>query len=195
MRRFTVLFISVLFIAGCASGPATQSGFLTDYSELKPEEGKDSILTQRPPPSFRPGDYSSVFIEKPSVQVPDITATEADQLQLVFATALAERFAVGRKIVEQPGDGVLHVRSAITEARKANVALNIATSLLGAPISAGSVSGEAEILDGRTGKRVAALSWTRRGQALTDLPASYASLGQVRSGLRAFAKRLALLVG
>lgn len=193
-NRLTIILVVAAMLGGCASGPATRSGFLSDYTELKPENGKDSILAKHPPISFQAEAYHAVFIEKPRVDVARISQAEADQLREVFTIALTEQFASSRRLVQRPGIGVLYVRAAITEARKSNVALNIATTLLGAPVSAGSVSCEAEILDGGSRIRIVALSWTRRGQMLAELPASFASLGQARRGLRAFAKRLVSLI-
>lgn len=182
--------VLLMFAAGCASSPATQSGFLVDYSALKADDGNDTILIQPPARPLRAADFSSVFVAEPVIDIPELETGEAEQLKTVFLEELRREFTGGLVLADGPGPGTLHIRTAITEARKANVPLNIATTLLLLPLSHGSVSAEAEIVD-EHGERLAAMSWTRTGNPVRDPGAAYAPLGQARAGLRAFARRFA----
>ncbi|WP_157973115.1 DUF3313 domain-containing protein [Blastomonas sp. UPD001] len=180
-----------LVVTACAAGPAPRTGFLSDYSGLEPVGSSDSLLEQRPPADFDPRRFNAVMIEPTEVRVEDLSEEDKTKLSDVFREALIERLGGALPIVEQSGPGVFRVRTAIVDARKANVAINAVTSLLVGPVSNGGVAAEAEVLDGGTGARIAALSWSRRGGKITEVGLSYTQLGQARSGLRSFAKRLA----
>ena len=190
-RQVTVIL--VVLVGACATTPATRSGFLGDYSALESEDRRDRILVQRPAATFDPTLYTGVIIDPPRVEVRGLDRDDAMRLSHTLHDALVEQFGRGRAIVRTPGPSILRVRSAITGARRANVAANAATSLLLLPVTAGGVSAEAEVIDTRDGTRVAALSWSRRGSVVRDFTDSYASLGQARSGLRAFAAKLAVI--
>lgn len=191
MRSFAIALAGSLCVVGCASGPAPRTGFLGDYSQLTRVKDSDSIIAQSPPPGFDVGRYHSVFIEPSIIELDELDAEERQQLADAFRAALAERVGPSMRVVDRTGPGVLRVRSAIVGARKANVALNVVTSLLAAPLSLGGVAAEAEVLDGATGQRIAALSWSRRGARFDQLGLPYTQLGEARAGLRAFADRLA----
>lgn len=191
MRRAGLVALPCLAaLAACAATPATRSGFLGDYREMRTEDSRDRILVQRPPADFVRSLYGAVRIAEPVIAVPDLPAPDAARL----AAALRDALAVELSSATGSGKPVLEVRSAITGARKANVIANVATSLLALPVSAGGVSAEAEIVDVASGRRIAALSWSRRGGAFKDFGAAYSRYGQARAGLHAFARRFAGLV-
>lgn len=185
--------LALLALSACAAGPAPQSGFLKDYSGLVKVGKSDSLLEQRPPADFDPTRYKSVMIEPTNMQVEGLSEADEALLSDTFRDALIERLAGELPVVEKAGPGVLRVRTAIISARKANVPINVVSSLVLTSLTRGGVAAEAEILDGGTGKRIAALSWARRGAKITEPGLTYTRLGEARSGLRAFAARLAKL--
>jgi hypothetical protein len=191
VRGLPIIVAGSLALAACASGPAPRTGFLGDYSELTRVRDSDSIIAQSPPPGFDVSRYDAVFIEPSVIELDELGEEDRQQLSAAFREALAERVGPSMRVVDRSGPRVLRVRSAIVGARKANVALNVVTSLLAAPLSRGGVAAEAEVLDGATGRRIAALSWSRRGARLDQVGLSYTRLGEARAGLRAFAGRLA----
>jgi hypothetical protein len=186
-----ILLIGLCALAACAAGPAPRTGFLSTYDGLEQVRGSDSLLEQRPPLNFDPAAYHAVVIDPTDVQVPDLEESDRQQLADVFREALIERLDGKLPVVAEVGPGVIRVRTAIVGVRKANVPLNVVTSLLAAPLSRGGVAAEAEVLDGGSGKRIAALSWSRRGVAITQATLQYTRFGEARQGLRAFANRLA----
>lgn len=192
MRRshLSVVAISAL-LASCAAGPAPRTGFLGDYSGLARVGSSDSLLEQRPSPHFDVAEFHGVFIEPTEVRVDGLSEAEKQQLSDVFRAALVERLNGALPLVGASGRGVIKVRTAIVEARKANVAANVVTSLLAVPVTRGGVAAEAEVVDGGSGQRIAALAWARRGGKISEIGLSYTQLGEARSGLRAFAYRLA----
>jgi hypothetical protein len=100
------------------------------------------------------------------VRAETASPADAEALRAAMRSALLEAMARERVIVDKPGVGTLRVRSAITEVVRPNRALNVATSLLAAPLSRGAAAGEAEIVDAVTGRRLAALSWAGDGRIL-----------------------------
>lgn len=182
---------ALTLLAACAAGPAPRTGFLGDYSRLERVGDSDSRLEQRPPVGYDLRRFRAVHIEPTAVQVEGIDDAAKDKLAAAFRDALVERLDGALPLAERSGPGVLKVRTAIVDARKANVAVNAVTSLLLMPITRGGMAAEAEVVDGGSGERIAALSWSRRGGKLTEMGLSYTELGEARSGLRAFARRLA----
>ena len=182
---------ALCLLAACAAGPAPRSGFLGDYSRLERVGSSDSLLEQRPPADYDLRRFRAVMIEPTDVQVEGLDDEERQKLSAAFREALVERLNGALPVTDQTGPGVLRVRTAIVEARKANVAVNAVTTLLLMPVTQGGVAAEAEVVDGGSGERIAALSWARRGAKVTEIGLSYTELGQARSGLRAFARRLA----
>lgn len=183
----------IVALSACAAGPAPRSGFLKDYDGLAKVGKSDSLLEQRPPADFDPMAYRAVAIDPTQIQIEGLSEEDKAQLSAAFHDALVERIGGQLPVVDAAGPGVLRVRTAIVSARKANIAVNVVTSLLATPLSRGGVAAEAEIIDGGTGKRIAALSWARRGAKLTQPGLSYTRLGEARAGLRVFAARLAAL--
>ena len=183
---------AALSLAGCAAGPAPKTGFLGDYTHLEKVGKSDSLIEQRPDPGFDPAVYRAVSIDPTEVKVEGLAEADRAQLAAAFREALVERLGGSLPVVDAPGPQVLRVRTAIVSASKANVPVNVVTTLLvGAPPSHGGVAAEAEVLDGGTGRRIAALSWARRGAKVSQIGSSYTKLGEARVGLRAFANRLA----
>jgi hypothetical protein len=189
MRQVMILALC-LSVGACAAGPATRSGFLQNYDGLVAPGPDDSLIAQHPPCSFQLGSHDTVMIEPPQVLGFEPQDVDADRLRTVFAESLAQEFGQSLRLVQVAGPGTLRIRAAITDARKANVPLNILSQLLIWPVSRGGVSAEAEVIDVRRGERVAALSWTRKGAAMTAVTAPFARYGDARSGLRSFARRL-----
>lgn len=181
------------FVAGCTSGPAPKTGFLGDYTRMLPVGSSDSLLEQRPDPEFDVRKYHAIMIDSTIVRVDSLDDNEKKQLSDVFRQALIERLNGALPVVTEPGPGVLRVRTAIVDARKANVGVNVLTSLLLMPVTRGGMAAEAEVVDSGNGARIAALAWSRSGAKLAEVGLSYTGLGHARSGLRGFAKRLAEL--
>lgn len=169
------LFLSI-GAAGCATrqtGKAQPSGFLGDYSQLTPGgKGEAQLRYIRPDVDWKK--YTAVLIDIPLVYAGSETTslTERDQRKLTDSLheALVEALEKDYQIVEEPGPGVLRIRTAITEAQGAKLAMNAVTgivpqlrllTMIGGMATdtstfVGKCSAEAEILDSVTGERLAA---------------------------------------
>ena len=126
MRHANPLCLGLLagvLLAGCASQttqPSQYSGFLADYSQLRPTTSASGAPVMRwVSPDFKDADYRSVYVEqpvfhpapKPSDQVSQDTLERvADYLRQAIVREVSQRMPV----VDTPDRDSLVLRSAIT---------------------------------------------------------------------------------
>jgi len=157
--------------------PKDFSGFLGDYSQLRPGEREEANYLYIDH-SVKWAAYTKVYIKNVDLWQSDNLDSPLGQLShdrqqmLVnfFHTALVDALSPNFQIVDQPGPGVLVVHAAITEARQCRPVLNLVSSVVpmamvmsyakqlitGTGTGVGEVRIEAEITDGATGQRIAA---------------------------------------
>ena len=115
------------------SSPAETSGFLDDYSLLRPG-GPDELSWVYRNPAAEWTRYDAVLLEPVALwrsgrgsldPVP-----QADLLRLAadFENALRRRLGESYRMVEAPGPGVMRIRLGITEARSTDATLDILTA-------------------------------------------------------------------
>ncbi|MFJ3522475.1 DUF3313 domain-containing protein [Pseudomonas sp. NPDC090203] len=119
----TLLCCTLLVLVGCASSrvdPSQYSGFLKDYSRLKPAESATGAPVMRwIDPDIRPGQYSRVYIE-PSQFYPKpqptavISAQTLQSITRYFDAALKRELGKDLALAQGPGPGTIIVRPAIT---------------------------------------------------------------------------------
>lgn len=185
-RIVSSTLLATLLLAGCASQttqPTQYSGFLGDYSQLKPATSASGAPVLRWVASdFDASRYRSVMVEKPqfypkpkpSDQVSEATLVQiADYLQQAMQRELQGRFVV----VNQPDQDTLVLRSAISavdvspEGLKAYEVIPIALLAAAATTASGTRDMDSEIyveleaIDARTSKPVARV--VRKGHGLT----------------------------
>ena len=182
---------SSVMLAGCATtnggtesaaAAPVHSGFLSDYSKLRPVEGKEGIQRYLDRSTdLKP--YAKVFIDPVQVFVantpdtykgvqPDVLKRMADS----FGTAFANVVSTGYQVVNAPGPDVLRVRLAITGVQPVSPPLgvtdfipikavfNAGRAAAGAAPRVAEISAELEVLDGQ-GRPVAAAVATRKSDA------------------------------
>ena len=126
IASLSMVLVASFYLAGCAgttggpnsAQPVTHSGFLSDYSKLRPVEGREG--TQRyinRAANLR--QYSKLYIDPVQIFVntdmhkgvqPDAMKRITDSFHKAFSDAVTP----GYKIVSAPGPDVLRVRLAIT---------------------------------------------------------------------------------
>jgi hypothetical protein len=125
MRKISLLTLlaGAALLAGCTSHVTDKqhySGFIQDYSQLKPASSASDQPTLRwISPDYRSSDYSSVVYTpvvyypaaKPNARVSQQTL---DQIRSYTDTRLKAAIGERKKLVTQPGPHTLIVRSAIT---------------------------------------------------------------------------------
>lgn len=180
---FFILFC--IFTAGCAASGMKQvnkSGFLDDYSMLKPGGGDQAALRYvKPDVAFKP--YTGIMFERVTVML----SAEADykgldptllkELTEYYQDALLNAVKDDYRIVDQPAPDVLRVRVAITGIRPSKPMSNTLSSIIpvgmvvagatkatsGDNLGTGEAATEIDILDSMTGERLAAAVDRRQG--------------------------------
>ena len=203
-----------LILTGCATTHQVRSledtsGFLGDYSQLRPGTGDEAKLIYIDP-SADFGRYSQIMIEPVQLwqsEDPDSalgSLSKEDQQLLVdyLYTSLRDKLSKDYLLVDKPGEDVLRIRCAITEARKSKPVLDLVSNLtpfglgitygkriaFGTHTSVGLVTGELEMLDGATGQRIAAAVDRRAGTKV--LRGKFATWGDVKDAFDYWARRV-----
>lgn len=195
-KTLMILGIASALLAGCAGttgGPGSvssaeaphNSGFLTDYSKLRPVEGKEGALRYvNRTVNWRP--YNKLYIDPVQIVVssdpeaykgvqPDVLKRMADSFKTAFVNAVTPSY----QIVNAPGPDVLRVRLAITEVHPVSSPLgvtdfiplkalfNAGRAAAGASPRVAEITAEFEVLNGQE-QQVAAVVATRKSDQ--DLP-------------------------
>lgn len=186
-RAFSLSAFGLAFLlGGCAATEQVRdverSGFLSDYSLLEPGgEGQAALRYVNPDARF--GAYDKILIEPVTIWASESSSlnevSEEDRKMLVdyLHTALSNALSQDYGIASQPGPGVMRLRVAITEARKAPVVMSTVSNVVpqmllisnlkkmatGTQAFVGDAAVEGELLDGVTGERLAAFVDKRSG--------------------------------
>ncbi len=186
MRLFTktivtaVAIISLGSVAGCATQQAAESGFLGDYSQLKPDPAFDGARRYQNPAKplkqYRKFMLDPVVVHfAPNAEGTAISPGELKELADYFHDRAVEELSKRHQVVHKPGPGVLRLRVAITGIEETTPIMNIHPAMKISGIGLGGASMEAEAIDSRGGERVGAVVDSRQG--------SRASIG---AGLQTF---------
>lgn len=217
-----VLGLLVLFLAAGCSTTTTQSktnimdrsngdrpaiqrsGFLVDYSQLKPG-GKDQAALIYINPNAKWSSYNSIIVDPVQFWSSSESVSVEDQgvLTAYFYNALRENLQKDFTLVDKPGPGVMRLQVAITEAtssapvlRSVSVivpqarVLNTAQSLAtGTYAFVGSAQTEGQIIDSVTGERLGAAIDKREGGLAISAAAQW-KWGDAKNVLDYWAQKL-----
>lgn len=162
-RRLQIsgLLASALILTACATtrqtGSVETTGFLSDYTQLRPgEEGEAQLVYVNHAADF--SGYSAIMIDPVTLWRTEETAkvSREDQQALTdhLYAALHEQLAKDFEIADSPGPGVMRLRAAITEAKGAKVVANVVTSVvpqLRMLATAGGLATDTAVLVGKAG--------------------------------------------
>lgn len=164
--------------AGCTTAPSTQSGFLSAYDHLTPQESlRAEVKTWRDEAAL--AGRAKAFIEPTVLKPAALANLTPEQAEIVrrevdqqLCLELSERF----EIVDAPD--AMKVRAAITDIAATNVAASLISAAASrtipgpatvrVPLGLGGLSMEAEAIDRTTGVQLAAITWARRAQVVMD---------------------------
>ena len=161
--------VLIMGITGCGTTKAGHSGFLGDYSGLRPStiaDGAEQYFHSRKAIA----DYDKFIVDPVRVQFASgsnasaIDPAKTLELTEYFRTKLiSELRSGGYSVTDKQGGNALIVRMAITGLKKTNPLLNIhpATKMSGAGL--GGASFEGECVDSVTGERIAAVVHSKKG--------------------------------
>jgi hypothetical protein len=160
------------------------SGFLGDYSMLQKGDGNEAnyIYIDK---NVNFAKYTKVYIkpielwksDEPDSALGKLSPENQEMLISFFNTELADSLGKDFQIVDQPGPDVLVIHGAITDAGKSRPVLNLFSTVYPAALvisyvkqaftgtgtGVGKVMVEAELTDGASGQRVAAIVDERAG--------------------------------
>ena len=122
IHRLSVLLWVVFSLSGCAQKiePLNFSGFLSDYTSLRPSPDESGAWSYRKPGvNFK--EYTTIILD-PLVIWPSqhseyggLDALTVWKLALAFQESMSRALAGGYVIVKDPGPGVLRLRAALTD--------------------------------------------------------------------------------
>ena len=137
----TLAVSSLLTLTACRTSKqarsVTESGFLSDYSQLKKGKGDQAKLVY-----FAPGvdwkKYTKTYIEPVQLWKADdkesklgkLSKENQDMLTSFLYTELNNELQKSYTIVDKPGPDTIVLRSAITEAKKSGPVRNLMTTIV-----------------------------------------------------------------
>jgi hypothetical protein len=185
----SMLCIATIGMVGCASQvtqPDEYSGFLSDYSRLKPAKSPSGVEVLRwVDPKLDMSRYNAVYIEptqfyprpQATAKIPESTLRGINDY---FNQALKREVGKSLPLAQGPGAGVLVVRAAITAVSSKTQGLKpyefVPVALVAAAVSSGTgirdqdtvLGTEAQFLDGANGKVVAEVVRKGTGKPLEN---------------------------
>jgi len=176
--------IAMTFVGCAASGmkDVTKTGFLKDYSQLKPGgDDRAALVYIKPDVNLKP--YNKLMFERILVMLSDqseykaVDPTTLKELTDYYQSAIFKALKGGYEIVGKPGPDVLRVRVAITELKPSKPVANTMSTIVpvgmivagatkattGDNLGTGEAGTEFEMLDSVTGERLAAAVDRRQG--------------------------------
>jgi hypothetical protein len=185
--KFLQLCLIFSLVSGCATTRQAKdvkiSGFLGDYSQLKPGKDDQALLAYKNP-NAPWSKYDSIMIDPVVVYTTSASDLNSDSreekkaLVNYFASSLHEELKKNFRIVNRPGRNVMRLRVALTDGDQSEVVLDTITTVMpiglalstvkraalnSADTAVGFAQAEAEITDSQTGIRLAAAVDKRYG--------------------------------
>lgn len=189
-KSVLTVFATVIFVvlAACASKPTEHySGFLGDYSQLKPgKDAKGGPIMDWVSPELTSGKYHKVMID-PVVFYPaaaptkEVDAATLTQIQEYYTNELRQAIGAKFPVVDQPGPDVLRLDVAITAVASGNAPLkayqyipvafvvHAGMSAAGKAAQDAEIGTEMEVLDSQSGTRLAAVVKSGQGTEVTEM--------------------------
>jgi len=197
LRRFKVwcLFASCIMIASCSALQVPPTGFLSHYDQLRPVPKEDDVLYWEHA-GINWKQYKRLMIEPIDVRIQtasseyDLSKEEMERLAGDLHKALVEGLGTRFPITDQPAQGVMRVRVALTHLKPVRPAMNITSTVaIGVPIDVGEAAVEAQFIDATSGMILAELTANSRG-SIIDITRVWTRWDQVDHAFKLWVKRL-----
>ena len=191
----TVLLAAGLVAACQTTERAKYSGFLKNYSQLKPNPKFDGAHRWQDP-SVNLAGYNKFIVDPVLIHfAPQASGVGLDPAELADLTAFARNTLIKKlsknfRVVSSPGPGTLRLRAAITGIKETTPMLNIHPAMKLSGMGLGGASAEGEVLDSLTGKRIIAAADSRMGDRVA-FKAGMSKLGHAKQVIEFWAERFA----
>jgi len=184
--RALLLIVLIIMAGGCAKTQQVKSvepsGFLGDYTQLEEgESGQALLIYINQNADFSA--YDKIIIDSVTIwrgessDLDDVPKEELSNLSHYLYSAVKEQLEADYRIVDQPGEGTMRIRLALTEAGSSARVMDILTTYLpparlisegkklatGTHTFVGKAAVEMEIIDSVTNQRLAAAVDKRAG--------------------------------
>lgn len=166
----TCLFMGI-FLAGCATARTIETGFLNDYSNFKMSEKVDGLLVEKHA-TRKISDYSKFMVDPIEVRLTHeskgekLSPEQIEKLVTEFHDEVVAALKKQYEVVNTPGEGVLRIRTALTDIYPNKIYLNLHWSTTLSKHGIGGAAIEAEFLDTATGERILGVVDARQGKPL-----------------------------
>jgi hypothetical protein len=182
-------------MVGCGGSTTHKNaGFLADYSQLSQMDKKDGKAKLYASPTISIDSYDKIMIEPmvffihPDVKGTDLDSKDITKLTTHFDSLVRDTLAHYYQVVDEPGPGVMQLKTALTDINTASPITNIATSIvIKAGVDMGGASIEGELLDSQTGELIASFVDSRKGRAFLNTK-NYRSAGDAKKALEYWVK-------
>ena len=173
-------FMVMASLVGCSGTPkAAHSGFLDDYSKLKPAERWDGAYHWESPKykDYRRFKVDPIVVHfAPNAKGTGIDPTRLKQFTDRATQRLMETIAKRNKLVDEPGPGVARLQAAITSIKTTTPVANIHPGMRLSGIGLGGAAFEGKVVDSVTGELLVAIYDSRPGSRI-GLTEGYRTLG------------------
>jgi hypothetical protein len=153
---YTLAAILVAALGGCAKSPeAKETGFLSDYSKLRPVDDKRMHYSS---PQIR--EYQAFIIEPVEFRTPPKALNKNERAEV--ASHFRSRFADlvkkrGLTVTDTPGPGVARVRLAMTGVAQSTWWMKVHPVSRASGAGTGGAAMEGEVVDSVTGEQLGAV--------------------------------------
>lgn len=196
LKNGLIVIVVAAAIAACSTTPPVESGFLSDYSQLKPDKYGNAGLRWTEVPGFDWKQYREVQLDPvliyyhPSAKNRQIQPDDLKMLADYFREAVIAELQGTYTVTTTPGPDVLRIRAAITDVVPASPGVNAVTTLVAfVPLDLGGAAIEVEFLDSVSGKQLAAMVERKKGSPV-NLAGGFTELGYAKAAFREWATDL-----
>ncbi len=216
LARTITITLLALWVAGCATTQqapeVVESGFLTEYSYLRPGgEGEALLVYRNAEADFTV--YDKILFERVTIwrsaeeQLEDVPEADLRRLADHLYLAVYDKLAKDYEMVEEAGPGVLRIALALTEVKESKVGLDIFSTVApparvvsearnlatGTQAFVGGATVEAELSDAETGEILVAAVDSRVGRK--SLRGAASSWSDVEESFEFWAERISQRLG
>ncbi len=173
IKSFThllILFLVIVGLSACGSGPHQKTGFLTDYSKLSPSTYKDAKGAMVYVKENSLKNYDNFILSSVQIRLSKkgrergVDRKKLRELASYTNKQLrAELEKSGYSVVNQAGPGTLLFRGALTDVEPGVPLANIHPAMVISGIGLGGASMEWELQDSLTGEVIVAVVDSRKG--------------------------------